>query len=132
MSKWRVILCASTVTVVFISVWGCAGKEDEPQAENDNVIFFSHVLSAWEAGDKEGTTSRFLQVNWDEPAALADVSILHTTKEQFDALTLNKQVRFMQDAKELSAKMRKIGMHILTAGDNALSSGDKQLAKAHY
>ena len=38
----------------------------------------------------------------------------------------------MQDAKELSTKLRETGMHILTAGDNALSSGDKQLTKAHY
>jgi len=132
MSRWRVFICASAVTVVFISVWSCARKEDEPQAENDNVVFFTHVLSAWEAGDKEGATARFLQVNWDESAALADVSILHTTKQQFDALTLNKQKRFMQDAKELSTKLRRIGLHILTAGDNALSSGDKQSAKAHY
>jgi len=132
MSRWRVFLCASAVMVVLVSVWGCAKKEDEPQAENDNVVFLTHVLSAWDTGDKEGTTSRFLQFNWDEPAALTDVSILYTTKQQFDALTVNKQIRFMQDAKELSAKIHKIGMHVLTAGDSALSSGDKQSAKAHY
>lgn len=132
MSRCRVFLCASVMTLLFVSVWSCAKKEDEPQVDNDNVVFYTHVLSAWEAGDKEGATSRFLQVNWDEPAALADVSILHTTRQQFDALTLNKQKRFMQDAKELSTKMRKIGFHILTVGDNALSSGDKQSAKTHY
>lgn len=132
MSRWRVFLCASAVTVVLVSVWGCTEKEDEPQAGNDNVVFLTHVLSAWDAGDKERATARFLQINWDESAALADVSILHTTKKQFDALSLNKQKRFMQDAKELSTKLRKIGMHILTAGDNALSSGDKESAKAHY
>ena len=132
MSRWRVLLCASVATVVLFSVWGCTGKEDEPQAENENVVFFNHVLSAWQKGDKEGATARFLQINWDEPAALADVSVLHTTKEQFEALSYNKQVRFMEDAKELSANMRKIGMHILTAGDDALSSGDKQSAKVHY
>ncbi|MBN1805254.1 MAG: hypothetical protein JW837_08395 [Sedimentisphaerales bacterium] len=132
MSRLRVFLCASAVTVVLISVWGCTGKEDEPQAENDDVVFLNHVLSAWERGDKEGATARFLQINWDEPAALADVSIMHTSKEQFDALTLNKQIHFMQDAKELSTKLRKIGMHILTEGDNVLSSGNKQSAKAHY
>jgi hypothetical protein len=132
MSRLRIFLCASAVTVVLVSVWGCTGKEDEPQAENDDVVCFALVLSAWETGDKEGATARFLQVNWDEPAALADVSILHTTKQQFDALSYDKQVRFMQDAKEFSANMRNIGLHILTAGDNALSSGDKQSAKAHY
>ena len=132
MSRWRVFLCAPAVTVVLISVWGCTGKEDEPQTENDNVVFFTHILSAWEAGDKEGTTAKFLQVNWDEPAALADMSTLHTSKEQFDTLSPDKQMRLMQDAKDLSAKMRKIGLHILTAGDNALSSGNKQSAKAHY
>jgi hypothetical protein len=132
MSRWRVFLCASAATSVLISLWGCAGKEDEPQEKNDNVVFLSHVLSAWQIGDKKGATARFLQINWDEPAALEDVSILHTTKQQFDALSYDKQVRFMEDAKELSANMRKIGMHILTAGDDALSSGDKQSAKAHY
>ena len=132
MSRWRVFLCASAVTAVLISVWGCTGKEDEPQEKNDNVVFFNHVISAWQTGDKEGTTTRFLKVNWDEPAALEDVSILHTTKQQFDALSYGKQVRLMEDAKELSANMRKIGLHILTAGDNALSSGDKESAKAHY
>ena len=132
MSRWRAFLCVSAATAVLISVWSCTRKEDEPQSENDNVVCFAHVLSVWEASDKEGATARFLQVNWDEPAALADVSILHTTKQQFDALSYDKQVRFMQDAKELSANMRKIGMNILTAGDDALSSGDKQSAKARY
>lgn len=133
MNRLRVFLCVSTVTVVFISVWGCTPKkEDEPQEESDDVAFFNHVLSAWEKGDKEGATARFLKVNWDEPAALEDMSILHTTKQQFDALSYDKQVHIMEDAKELSANMRKIGMHILTAGDDALSSGDKQSAKAHY
>lgn len=132
MSSWRVFLCASAVTVVFISVWGCTGKEDEPQAKNDDVVVFTHVLSTWETGDKEGATAKFLQINWDESAALADVSVLHTSKEQFMALRQDKQMRLMQDAKELSAKLRKIGLHILTAGDSALSSGDKQSAKAHY
>ena len=132
MSRWRVFLCVSAATAVLVSVWGCTGKEDEPQAENEDVVFLIHVLSAWEKGDKEGATARFLEVNWDESAALADVSILHTSKEQFDALSYDKQVRFMEDAKELSANMRKIGMQILTVGDDALSSGDKRSAKARY
>ena len=132
MRRLRVFLCASAVTLVFISVWGCTGKEDESQAKNDDVVVFTHVLSTWETGDKEGTTAKFLQINWDESTALADVSVLHTSKKQFMALRQDKQIRLMQDAKELSAKLRKIGLHILTAGDSALSSGDKQSAKAHY
>ena len=132
MSRCRVYLYVSTVMVVLISVWGCTSKEDEPQEESDDAVFFNHVLSAWEKGDKEGATARFLQINWDESAALAGVSILHTSKQQFDAFSYNKQARLMQDAKDLSANMRKIGMHILTTGDDALSSGDKQTAKAHY
>ena len=106
--------------------------EEMVHEETETSVRLRDVLSSWDAGDKERATEQFNKVNWEHPEVFANVPIFNLSEQDFMASSQDQQLQFMQDAKEFATKLRKLGLHVLAAGDATLASGKKQVANVHY
>ena len=109
-----------------------AQHEEITQDKSETFVDLQDVLSSWNTGDKEKATRQFLKVNWNHPEVFAKVRVLNISQQDFMASSQAQQMQFMQDTKDFSSSLRKLGLHILSMGDASVASGDKATSKKYY
>ena len=138
------------------SIFGCTKRKDTaqpptesdspaPQTANKNIeeganavqhietaADFNHVLAAWDAGNKEDATKRFVQIDWTKPALFANVPSLDISEQDLMTSSQDQQMQIIKKLNEFTTKLRELGLHILSVGDASLASGDKQASQTHY
>ena len=112
-----------------------AASTDEVSSEDDaQGVRFGDMLASWESGRKEDAVEQLLSIRWVEPALFADVPHLSLSEDEFKALSLSgdERTRRQEEYMELVSTFKNLSRHCCSVGENALATGDKETAKAHY
>ena len=109
-----------------------AQRKEMAREETETFVDLQDVISLWEKGDKEQAARQFIQVNWKHPDVFANVPVLNISQQDFMAFSQAQQIQFMQDTKDLARNLRELGLHVISAGEAALASGDKATSKKYY
>ena len=97
----------------------------------EKPVPLNDALSLWSQGDKDDATDRFLAIQWDDPAAFADIPLLKLSDREFASLPRQEQTTTVQEAMELTGTMRKLVFHVVAAADDLATSGDTETAKEY-
>ncbi len=156
MKSQTVLAYLTVLSISIASIFGCTKKQDTaqpppesdspaPQTANENIKEdanairhietapdFNHVLAAWDAGNKEDATKRFLQIDWTKPQVFANVPLLDISDQDLTTFSQDQLMQIGRNLSEFAAKLRELGLHILSVADASLASGDKQAARTQY
>ncbi|MHC4477291.1 MAG: hypothetical protein ACYTEL_16715 [Planctomycetota bacterium] len=107
-------------------------QETNAVAGPETSLDFNHVLSAWDAGNKQETSERFIQIDWDKAQVFANVPLLNIPEQDLAESSEDRQRQIVKELNEFTAKLHELGLHILSVGDTSLAAGQRQAAQTHY
>lgn len=107
------------------------GTSELSEAHTESVRI-SNVLTLWESGKNDDAVRQLVLIRWDAPDIFADASALSLSEDRFASLSQAEKTGMQQEVIELVPKLKAIARHALSAGDDARSAGDKEMAVAHY
>jgi len=100
-------------------------KEANSLAGIGTAADFNYILSAWDSGNKEESTKQFIQTDWDKPGVFANISDINISMQDFKMYSEEQQI-------QIGRKLQTLGLHVLSAGDALLASGDKAGSQTYY
>ncbi|MFC1634889.1 hypothetical protein ACFL5Z_08605 [Planctomycetota bacterium] len=154
-------LLSMVLTILYLaSLSGCAKKEDESPAErstdtklnnqaptegtNENLeegstvksnpegVLLKDVLALWETDRKDDVVTQFQLIQWDDPSVFHQMQDLTISEQEFRSLPQGEMKRIVEEAMNLTGRMRKLMFYVVSVGEKRAASGDTKAAKEHF
>jgi hypothetical protein len=83
-----------------------AGKTGSgPSQRSEGGASLDHVLTLWDAGDKDAAAEAFLSIPWDDPAACENVPLMTMSEQQFQSLSRGERDRTSKEYRALRDRL---------------------------
>ena len=92
------------------------------------------AMQSWNAGSEEEATQILASIDWNSPGVARDAPVLFTlTEQEFMSMWRSRRNRLMTNEVIPSTHtVLALSKHIVSAGQAAQDSGDRESARVHY
>ena len=111
---------------------------NESPQERSNVtsspegVLVKDVLALWEAGRKDEAVTHSLPIQWDDPSVFQEMQYLTMSEQAYRALPRDEMKPVVEEAMNLTKKLRELMFNVVAEGDKLATSGDIEAAKEHF
>jgi hypothetical protein len=90
------------------------------------------VLALWETDQKDEAVKQFLSIQWGDPSVFQSIEVLNISEQELRLLPQDEGLRIAEKSPILAIELRDLMFYVVSIGDKHASSGDIQIAKAHF
>ena len=101
------------------------------QSSTEGTLF-KDVLALWEADQKDEAVKQFLSIQWSDPSVFQGIQAMNMSEQELRLLPQDEGMRIAGEAPILAIELRDLMFYVVSIGDKHASSGDIQIAKAHF
>ncbi len=101
------------------------------QSSTEGTLF-KDVLALWETDQKDEAVKQFLSIQWGDPSVFQSIEALNISEQELRLLPQDEGMRIAGEVPILTRELRDLMFYVVSIGDKHASSGDIQIAKAHF